>query len=91
CLKSGTLPFLESAARWYARRYGLELDPKREALSLIGSQEGLAHLLMAVADPGAVLLMPEVAYPVYFGAAKVAGLEIFPIPLGPDRLPVLSA
>ncbi|MER3443268.1 MAG: succinyldiaminopimelate aminotransferase [Meiothermus sp.] len=91
CLKSGTLPFLESATRWYARRYGLELDPKREALSLIGSQEGLAHLLMAVADPGGVLLMPEVAYPVYFGAAKVAGLEIFPIPLGPDRLPVLSA
>lgn len=89
CLKSSTLPFLQSATRWYARRYGLELDPRREALSLIGSQEGLAHLLMAVADPGTVLLMPEVAYPPYFGAAKVAGLEIFPIPLGPDLLPLL--
>lgn len=91
CLKSGTLPFLEAATAWYARRYGLELDPHHEALALIGSQEGLAHLLLAVADPGDDLLLPEVAYPSYFGAAKVAGLETHPIPLGPDFLPVLEA
>jgi aspartate/methionine/tyrosine aminotransferase len=91
CLKSGTLPFLEAATAWYARRYGLELDPHREALALIGSQEGLAHLLLAVADPGDGLLLPEVAYPSYFGAAKVAGLETHLIPLGPDFLPVLEA
>lgn len=91
CLKSGTLPFLEAATAWYARRYGLELDPHHEALALIGSQEGLAHLLLAVADPGDGLLLPEVAYPSYFGAAKVAGLEVHPISLGPDFLPVLEA
>ncbi|PZA05870.1 MULTISPECIES: aminotransferase class I/II-fold pyridoxal phosphate-dependent enzyme [unclassified Meiothermus] len=91
CLKSGTRPFLEAATAWYARRYGLELDPGREALALIGSQEGLAHLLLAVADPGDGLLLPEVAYPSYFGAAKVAGLEPHLIPLGPDFLPVLEA
>ncbi|RIH83005.1 LL-diaminopimelate aminotransferase [Meiothermus luteus] len=91
CLKSGTLPLLEAAVAWYARRYGLELDPKREALVLIGSQEGLAHLLLAVADPGDGLLMCEVAYPSYFGAAQVAGLETHLMPLGKDLLPDLWA
>jgi len=91
CLKSGTQPLRQAATTWYAGRYGLELDPQREALALIGSQEGLAHLLLAVADPGDGLLLPEVAYPSYFGAAKVAGLEVYPIPLGPDFLPVLEA
>jgi aspartate/methionine/tyrosine aminotransferase len=91
CLKSGTLPFLEAATDWYFRRYGVELDPRREALSLIGSQEGLAHLLMAVADPGEVLLMCEVAYPSYFGAARVAGLEVYLTPLGEHLLPDLGA
>jgi aspartate/methionine/tyrosine aminotransferase len=91
CLKSGTLSFLEAATEWYFRRYGVRLEPRREALSLIGSQEGLAHLLMAIADPGDVLLMCEVAYPSYFGAAKVAGLEVHLMPLGPDLLPDLWA
>ncbi len=91
CLKSGTLPFLQACTDWYARRYGLELDPSRQALSLIGSQEGLAHLLMAIADPGEVLLMCDVAYPSYFGAATIAGLQTHLMPLGPDLLPDLSS
>lgn len=91
CLKSGTLPFLEAATEWYFRRYGVQLEPRREALSLVGSQEGLAHLLLAIADPGDVLLMCDVAYPSYFGAAKVAGLEAHLMPLGPDLLPDLWA
>ncbi len=91
CLKSGTLPFLEAATDWYFRRYGVALDPRREALSLIGSQEGLVHLLMAVADPGEGLLMCDVAYPSYFGAARVAGLEAYLMPLGEGLLPDLQA
>jgi hypothetical protein len=52
-----------------AARPGLARPPAcREALCLVGSQEGLAHLLMAVADPGEGLLMMDVAYPSYFGA-----------------------
>lgn len=90
CLKSATLPFLSSAVRWYARRFGPRFDPKREALTLIGSQEGLMHLLLAVADPGQGLLLPEVAYPSYWGAAAVAGMPTFEIPLGKDGLPELS-
>ena len=91
CLRSGTRPFLEAATRWYARRFGRALDPETQALALIGSQEGLAHLLLAVADPGDVLLVPEVAYPSYWGAAALAGLEAWPIPLREDRLADLEA
>ncbi len=70
CLKSGTMPLLEAAVQWYGRRYGTALDPVCEALSLVGCQEGLAHVLMAAADPGDVVLMTDVAYPSYFGAGK---------------------
>lgn len=90
CLKSCTLPFLEAAAAWFQRRFGLGLDPGSEALALIGSQEGLAHLLLALGEPGEVLLLPEVAYPSYLGAAQVASLEPYCIPLGEDFLPELD-
>ncbi|NHK39307.1 aminotransferase class I/II-fold pyridoxal phosphate-dependent enzyme [Thermus thermophilus] len=91
CLKSCTLPFLEEAARWYEGRYGVALDPRREALALIGSQEGLAHLLLALTEPEDLLLLPEVAYPSYFGAARVASLRTFLIPLREDGLADLKA
>lgn len=90
CLKSCTLPFLEEACRWYEDRYGVSLDPKREALALIGSQEGLAHLLLALTEPQDLLLLPEVAYPSYFGAAQVASLRTHLIPLRKDGLADLS-
>ncbi|KHG66421.1 succinyldiaminopimelate aminotransferase [Thermus sp. 2.9] len=90
CLKSCTLPFLEAAIAWYRGRYGVRLDPRREALALIGSQEGLAHLLLALTEPGDLLLLPEVAYPSYFGAAQVASLKTFLIPLRQDGLADLA-
>ncbi|KPD32675.1 succinyldiaminopimelate aminotransferase [Thermus scotoductus] len=90
CLKSCTLPFLEEASRWYQGRYGVRLDPRREALALIGSQEGLAHLLLALTEPQDLLLLPEVAYPSYFGAAQVASLKTHLIPLREDGLADLS-
>lgn len=91
CLKSQTMPLLESAVAWYKSTYGVALDPGSEALSLVGSQEGLAHLLMAVADEGQGLLMADVAYPSYFGAAHVAGLQPVFIPSDPETfLPQLE-
>ncbi len=91
CLKSCTRPFLEAATKWFARRFGVDFDPDTEALTLIGTQEGLGHLLLAVLDPGDVLLMPEVAYPSYWGAAAVAGAEVWPVPLDADYRPDLEA
>lgn len=90
CLKSCTLPLLEAATAWYARRYRVELDPQQEALSLIGAQEGLAHLLMAIADPGDGLLMTNITYPSYFGATRIAGLRPIFMPLNERLLPDLK-
>ena len=72
-LKSGTLPLLEEATAWFKRRHDIELNPATEALALIGSQEGLAHLLLAVCDHGDTILTTNPAYPSYFGAIKLAG------------------
>ena len=57
--------FLESVARWYRRRFGVEIDPKTEAMLLIGSKDGLAHLAWAMIDPGDISLVPDPAYTVY--------------------------
>jgi len=90
-LRSATRPFLEAASGWYEHRYGVTFDPDTEMLSLVGSQEGIGHLLMALTDPGDLVLIPEVAYPPYWGMAALAGLEVFPVPLREDHLPDLEA
>jgi len=81
CLYSGTQAFREMAAVWYGQRYGRQLDPECNVLLLIGSQEGFAHLLLAITDPGDVILAPDPGYPSYFGAIAVAGLDLEPLPL----------
>ena len=81
CLHSGTQAFRETAAAWYGQRYGGQLDPERNVLMLIGSQEGFAHLLLAITDPGDVILAPDPGYPSYFGAIAVAGLQMETLPL----------
>ncbi len=80
-------------ARWFAGRFGVELDPAREVAMLIGSKEGLALLPMAVMDPGDIALMPNPAYPVYPTAVALAGGECYELPLDAEHgwLPDLSA
>ncbi|MFC4454500.1 aminotransferase class I/II-fold pyridoxal phosphate-dependent enzyme [Deinococcus sonorensis] len=80
-LHRDTAPLREAAARYLSRRFGVQLDPEHEILPLIGAQEGLAHLLLAVTDPGDTLLLPDPCYPPYYGAAAVAGLTVEPLPL----------
>ena len=93
CLHAGTKPLRDAAVAWYERRYGIQLDPEREALPLIGGQEGFANLLLAVTDPGDAILLPEPGYPSWFGAVALAGLERVPLPLTPENafLPDLDA
>lgn len=92
CLQSCTRPLREAVAAWYEERYGPAVDPEREVLPLIGSQEGLANLLLATTDPGDTILLPDPAYPSYFGAVAAAGLEPHPLPLREERgfLPALE-
>ncbi len=71
----------ERAAGWFKRRFGVDLDPDREVLCLLGSKEGLAHLPVAVCDPGDAVLVPDPAYPVYRSAALMAGAMVHPVEL----------
>ena len=78
---SGMNDFKDSVARWYKSRFGVELDPDREVLTLIGSKEGIAHLPFAFINPGDLSLIPTPAYPVYNVCNMFAGGESYFMPL----------
>ena len=80
-LYSGMNDFREAVARWYQRRFGVELDPETEVLTLIGCKEGIAHLPLGVNDPEDVNLMTTPAYPVYRMGTLFAGANPFLVPL----------
>ncbi len=71
----------EAIARWYERRFHVVLDPATEVLPLVGSKEGIAHLPLAIANPGDVVLVPDPCYPPYRSGAIFAGAEPVPMPL----------
>jgi len=69
----GMIDFRRAVARWYERRFGVQLDPETEVLSLIGSKEGIAHIPLAFVNPGDYVLVPNPGYPVYRVATLFAG------------------
>ena len=71
----------EAIARWYERRFTVSLDPHTEVLPLLGSKEGIAHLPLALADPGDVVLVPDPCYPPYRSGTILAGAEVVSMPL----------
>ncbi len=77
----GSPAFRQTVARWYRHRFGVELDPAEEILTLMGSQDGLAHLAMALADPGDICLVPDPGYPIYSASLAIAGVEAYTMPL----------
>lgn len=79
-------PDLRAAvAEHYARRFGVQVDPATEILPLLGAKEGLAHLALAVLDPGAVSLVADPGYPVYTGGPRIAAAQSWPLPLLPQN------
>lgn len=78
---AGWTPFLEAVATWTKRRFDVDVDPATEAMLLIGSKEGLAHLAWAYIDPGDVSLCPDPAYTVYKVNTLMAGGEVVTMPL----------
>lgn len=92
--ESDGLPELRAAmADWYARRFGVTLDPAKEVLPLIGSKEGIGHVSLCFLNPGDIALVPDPAYPVYAVGTMFAGGEVYALPLHEERgfLPVLDA
>ncbi len=82
---AGMPEFRAATAAWFVRRFGVELDPAREVLPLIGSKEGLAHLPLAVMNEGDVALMPDPQYPVYPTAVALAGGICHYLPLDEEH------
>ncbi len=80
-LYSGMNDFREAVARWYKRRFDVDLEPETEVLTLIGCKEGIAHLPLGVNDPEDVNLMTTPAYPVYRMGTLFAGGSPFLVPL----------
>ncbi|MHB8119071.1 MAG: LL-diaminopimelate aminotransferase [Methanothrix sp.] len=77
----GKLAFRTAVADWYKRTFDVDLDPKKEVLTLIGSKEGIAHAPLAFINPGDAALVPDPAYPVYRTATVFAGGEPVIMPL----------
>ncbi len=75
----------EAVATWYERRYGVTLDPMHEVISLLGSQEGLSHISLAVADEGDVVLVPDPCYPAFADGPRIAGAELYFMPQRPEN------
>lgn len=89
----GMPSFRQATADWYAKRFGVTLDPATEVLSLIGSKEGIGHLPLAFVDPGDVVLAPDPGYPVYQAGTVFAGGTMYRMPLREEAgfLPDLDA
>jgi LL-diaminopimelate aminotransferase len=68
------VPALRTAfADWYARYYGVTLDPEGEVLPLLGSKEGIMHIAMTFLEAGTEALIPNPGYPTYRAATLLAG------------------
>ncbi|OUL29434.1 succinyldiaminopimelate aminotransferase [Nostoc sp. T09] len=88
----GTQGFRQAAAKWYENKFGIKVDPETEVLPLIGSQEGTAHLPLAILNPGDFALLLDPGYPSHVGGVYLASGQIYPMPLlaENDFLPVFS-
>ncbi len=88
----GLLEYRQAVAEWYKKRFNVDLDPKTEIVSLLGSKEGIAHVSFAYLDHGDINLVPDPGYPVYNIGTLLAGGQSYFMPLKEENkyLPVLE-
>jgi alanine-synthesizing transaminase len=70
-------------SRWYRERYGVILDAETESIVTIGAKEGLAHLALAVLQPGDGVLAPNPTYPIHSYSVVIADGDLRSVPLTP--------
>jgi LL-diaminopimelate aminotransferase len=80
----GRQEFREAVAAFYARRFGVSLDPGAEVMPAIGAKECIFNLSLAFLDPGDVALASDPGYPVYTGGPLMAGGEPYLMALEPE-------
>ena len=77
----GTQAFREAAAAFYRERFGVDLDPGREVVPVLGGKEGVSHVALVCLDPGDVCLSPDPGYPPYTSGPLFAGAKVYYLPL----------
>jgi LL-diaminopimelate aminotransferase len=80
----GREEFRDALARFYAERFGVEVDPRTEVIPAVGAKECVYNLCFAFLDPGEVALASDPGYPVYTGGPVLAGAEAHLLPLLPS-------
>jgi LL-diaminopimelate aminotransferase len=90
---NGLPEFRAAIADWYRGRFGVTVDPAREALALVGSKEGIFKFFLAHFNPGDTLLLCTPCYPAYLGQTAIAQIRKVEVPLQARLgwLPDLSA
>jgi alanine-synthesizing transaminase len=79
------IPGLRRAqANYYARRFGVKLDPERQIVATLGSKEGFANMAQAITAPGDVVLCPNPTYPIHSFGFIISGGVIRSLPVEPD-------
>ena len=91
-LFNGTQNFRVAVAKWYEQKFAIAVNPETEVLPLIGSQEGTAHLPLAILNPGDFALLLDPGYPSHAGGVYLASGQIYPMPLSAENnfLPIFS-
>lgn len=69
----GAVELREAFAGWYSRMFGVELNPDKEIMPLIGSKEGIMHICMTYLNAADKVLVPNPGYPTYTSAVTLAG------------------
>src|SRR3974390_553883 len=89
----GVPAFRQAAAAFMGRRFGVMVDADKNIITTIGSKDGIAHLPLAVVNPGDTVLVPQPGYPVYNTGAQFGGgvVHIMPLLEKNDFLPDFEA
>src|SRR5258705_310056 len=78
------IPGLRCAqAAYYARRFGVKLNPDTQVIATLGSKEGFANVAQAITTPGDVVLVPDPSYPIHAFGFLMAGGVIRSVPSDP--------
>jgi alanine-synthesizing transaminase len=70
-------------AAYYARRFGVKLNPDTQVVATLGSKEGFANMAQAITAPGDVVLVPDPSYPIHAFGFLMAGGVVRSVPSDP--------
>ena len=77
---SDTTALQQAVSAWYQTRYSVTIDPLTEITSLLGSQDGLAHIALSIIDPGDTVLVQDPGYPIFSDGPVLAGAQLHMMP-----------